>query len=189
MWRVSTWSSSRPSAWARTRSRSSEPRTRPLSSRRPVSATRSRRSRPASWRSPTSTSCRKCDRSDANRTIVDLKQMLMLALAPEKTPWTVPVIGTSAVSGLGFDELVDAIERHREVAFDNPNRARPPAVDRRVPAAQDRREHAAAALRRGFCERRRLACRQAHAARERPVRDGIGISAAKNPPRIPGSAP
>ena len=29
---------------------------------------------------------RKCDRRDANRTIVDLKQMLMLALAPEKTP-------------------------------------------------------------------------------------------------------
>ena len=131
----------------------------------------------------------KCDRSDANRTIVDLKQMLMLALAPERTPWTVPVIGTSAVSGLGFDELVDAIERHREVAFTTPDRARPPAVDRPVPAAQDRREHAAATLRRGFCERRRLACRHAHAARERPVRDGIGISAAKNPPRIPGSAP
>jgi LAO/AO transport system kinase len=59
----------------------------------------------------------KCDRSDANRTIVDLKQMLMLALAPEKPQWTIPVIGTSAVSDLGFDELLDAIERHREVAF------------------------------------------------------------------------
>jgi len=59
----------------------------------------------------------KCDRSDANRTIVDLKQMLMLALSSEKPQWTIPVIGTSAVSGVGFDELVDAIARHREVAF------------------------------------------------------------------------
>jgi LAO/AO transport system kinase len=75
----------------------------------------------------------KCDRSDANRTIVDLKQMLMLALAPEKTPWTVPVIGTSAVSGLGFDELVDAIERHREVAFTTPT-----GRDRRLSIAQFR---------------------------------------------------
>jgi LAO/AO transport system kinase len=75
----------------------------------------------------------KCDRSDANRTIVDLKQMLMLALAPEKTPWTIPVIGTSAVSGLGFDELVDAIERHREVASTTPT-----GRDRRLSIAQFR---------------------------------------------------
>ena len=65
----------------------------------PASATTSRRSRPASWRSPTSTWCPNAIGSDANRTIVDLKQMLMLALAPDKTPWTIPVIGTSAVSG------------------------------------------------------------------------------------------
>lgn len=62
----------------------------------------------------------KCDRSDANRTIVDLKQMLMLGLASEKQDWTIPVIGTSAVSGLGFDALIDAIEKHRKVAFETP---------------------------------------------------------------------
>jgi LAO/AO transport system kinase len=60
----------------------------------------------------------KCDRSDANRTIVDIKQMLMLGLVPEKPLWTIPVIGTSAVSGLGFDALLEAIEKHRTVAFE-----------------------------------------------------------------------
>lgn len=60
----------------------------------------------------------KCDRSDANRTIVDLKQMLMLGRTPEQSLWTIPVIGTSAVSGLGFDALLDAIEEHRKVAFE-----------------------------------------------------------------------
>ncbi len=60
----------------------------------------------------------KCDRSDANRTIVDLKQMLTLGLALTKREWQIPVIGTSAVSGTGIDELVAAIEKHRVVAFD-----------------------------------------------------------------------
>jgi LAO/AO transport system kinase len=61
----------------------------------------------------------KCDRSDANRTLTDLKQMLTLGLrdAP-KSEWAVPVIGTSAMSGQGLDELVAAIDRHRAVAFD-----------------------------------------------------------------------
>jgi len=53
----------------------------------------------------------KCDRSDANRTLVDLKQMLMLGHRQEE--WSVPVIGTSAVSGLGLDELMGAIALHR----------------------------------------------------------------------------
>ena len=56
MRRVTTSSSSRRSAWARTRSRSCAPRTRRSSSRRRAWATTSRRSRPASSRSPTSTS-------------------------------------------------------------------------------------------------------------------------------------
>ncbi|HJZ42422.1 MAG TPA: methylmalonyl Co-A mutase-associated GTPase MeaB [Hyphomicrobiaceae bacterium] len=61
----------------------------------------------------------KCDRSDANRTIIDLKQMLMLGLrdAP-KSEWSIPVVGTSAISGEGLDDLVTAIGRHRSVAFD-----------------------------------------------------------------------
>jgi LAO/AO transport system ATPase len=61
----------------------------------------------------------KCDRSDASRTITDLKQMLMLGLrdAP-KSDWSIPVVGTSAISGEGLDDLVTAIGRHRSVAFD-----------------------------------------------------------------------
>lgn len=60
----------------------------------------------------------KCDRSDANRTVVDLKQMLMLGLGKEKPVWAIPVIGTSAVSGTGLDKLLQAIEDHRKIAFD-----------------------------------------------------------------------
>ncbi len=61
----------------------------------------------------------KCDRSDANRTLVDLKQMLMLGLAgAAPADWAVPVIGTSAISGEGLDELVTALGRHRHVAFE-----------------------------------------------------------------------
>jgi LAO/AO transport system kinase len=59
----------------------------------------------------------KCDRSDANRTLVDLKQTLMLGLSHEKPEWTVPVIGTSSISGEGFDELVAAVASHRAIAF------------------------------------------------------------------------
>ena len=61
----------------------------------------------------------KCDRSDANRAIVDLKHMLMLGLGKEPPPWSVPVIGTSAVSGEGFDALADAIAQHRAFARDS----------------------------------------------------------------------
>jgi LAO/AO transport system kinase len=61
----------------------------------------------------------KCDRSDANRTLTDLKQMLMLSMARGAAEWTIPVIGTSSVSGEGMDELVAALERHRAVAFDS----------------------------------------------------------------------
>jgi LAO/AO transport system kinase len=60
----------------------------------------------------------KCDRSDANRTLVDIKQMLMLGLSHENSEWNVPVIGTSAFSETGLDELVAAIERHRAVALE-----------------------------------------------------------------------
>ncbi len=60
----------------------------------------------------------KADRADANRTLVDLKQMLMLGLSRDKPEWTVPVIATSAVSGSGIDELVEAIESHRHIAFE-----------------------------------------------------------------------
>jgi LAO/AO transport system kinase len=61
----------------------------------------------------------KCDRSDANRAIVDLKHMLMLGMGKEAPAWPIPVIGTSAVSGEGFDALVDAIAAHRAFASDS----------------------------------------------------------------------
>jgi LAO/AO transport system kinase len=61
----------------------------------------------------------KCDRPDANRTLVDLKQMLSLGPSEQHREWAVPIIGTSAVSGAGLDDLVDAIERHRSIAFES----------------------------------------------------------------------
>ena len=60
----------------------------------------------------------KCDRSDANRTLIDLKQMLMLGMRGDKPEWAVPVVATSAVSGQGLDDLIAAIGSHRHVAFE-----------------------------------------------------------------------
>ncbi len=61
----------------------------------------------------------KCDRSDANRTLTDLKQMLMIGMMNAPNPdWTVPVIGTSAVNDQGLDDLIEAIAKHRQVAFE-----------------------------------------------------------------------
>jgi LAO/AO transport system kinase len=60
----------------------------------------------------------KCDRSDANRTLTDLKQMMTLGAAGTAAKeWLAPVIATSCVSGQGIDELIDAVGRHRHVAF------------------------------------------------------------------------
>lgn len=60
----------------------------------------------------------KCDRSDANRTLVDLKQMLTLgATTSAKPDWQTPVVGVSSYSGDGFDELIDSIDRHRALTF------------------------------------------------------------------------
>jgi LAO/AO transport system kinase len=87
----------------------------------------------------------KCDKPDANRTIVDLKTMLALGLTQLDTeqwapaasggsvdrasallrsagfepdaalpPWRPPVIATSSLRDQGIDELLGAIDRHRE---------------------------------------------------------------------------
>jgi LAO/AO transport system kinase len=81
----------------------------------------------------------KCDRSDANRTLVDLKQMLTLgAITSEKADWQVPVIGISSYSGSGFDELTAALEQHRSVAVGSESGRR-----RRVAIAQFRLEKTA----------------------------------------------
>lgn len=60
----------------------------------------------------------KCDRSDANRVLVDLKQMLTLGLSAKgRSDWMPPVIGISSYDGSGFEELASEIERHRAVSL------------------------------------------------------------------------
>jgi len=60
----------------------------------------------------------KCDRSDAGRTLTDLKQMMTLGVKQGKDlEWRVPVVGISSYDGTGFDELIGALARHREVAL------------------------------------------------------------------------
>jgi LAO/AO transport system kinase len=55
----------------------------------------------------------KCDRPDSNRTLSDLKGMMTISLQlTEKTDWRVPVIGVSAVSGDGLDQLLSSIDNH-----------------------------------------------------------------------------
>jgi len=62
----------------------------------------------------------KCDRSDAQRTLTDLKNMLALGAATTaRAEWRVPVVGTSSVSGEGFDELLGAIDAHRAASRDS----------------------------------------------------------------------
>ncbi len=62
----------------------------------------------------------KCDRSDANRTITDLKTMLAMGISVSmrnkdgKPLWQVPVVGTSAETGEGIRALVATMDRHRE---------------------------------------------------------------------------
>ncbi len=57
----------------------------------------------------------KCDRADANKTIIDLKAMLSLGLRMNSTTgWQPPVVRTSAEVKEGIDELLAAIDRHRE---------------------------------------------------------------------------
>jgi LAO/AO transport system kinase len=81
----------------------------------------------------------KCDRSDANRTLTDLKGMLTLgALTNGRPEWQVPVIGVSSYTGDGFDALIDALGQHRRVAFESESGRR-----RRVAIAQFRLEKTA----------------------------------------------
>ncbi|MCC2654959.1 MAG: transport system ATPase [Panacagrimonas sp.] len=71
----------------------------------------------------------KFDRSDANRTMVDLKKMLTFgAMTSAGTGWQTPVVGVSSLSGEGLDELVEKIELHREVARSSRGDARRRAI-------------------------------------------------------------
>ena len=81
----------------------------------------------------------KCDRSDANRTLIDLKQMLTMgAQRGAASEWQTPVIGISSYTGAGFDELMGALARHRRVDFDTETGRR-----RRVAIARFRLEKTA----------------------------------------------
>lgn len=55
----------------------------------------------------------KSDRADANRTVSELKTMLMMSLPEGEGQWRVPVVATSAEQATGFEELRDAIDGHR----------------------------------------------------------------------------
>jgi LAO/AO transport system kinase len=52
----------------------------------------------------------KADRPGADETARDLAQMLSLA---KDRPWKPPIVRTSAQSGEGLDQLVEAIDKHR----------------------------------------------------------------------------
>lgn len=54
----------------------------------------------------------KADRPDANKTVTELKQMLMLGLT-HGASWRVPVIATSAETGEGIEALLGDIDKHR----------------------------------------------------------------------------
>jgi len=55
----------------------------------------------------------KCDRPEAEKTVIDLKSMLTLGGVRRDTGWTVPVVATSAQNRSGIDDLVTAIGDHR----------------------------------------------------------------------------
>lgn len=57
----------------------------------------------------------KCDRSDANRTISDLKTMLVMGMSlADKNAggWNPPVVPTSSAKGEGFEKLIECLDRH-----------------------------------------------------------------------------
>jgi LAO/AO transport system kinase len=57
----------------------------------------------------------KCDRPDANKTIADLNGMLSMGLrAGVNGAWRAPVVATSSLRGEGVDDVLGAIDRHRE---------------------------------------------------------------------------
>ena len=59
----------------------------------------------------------KADRPGAQQMTANVRSLL--ALSPTGEEWRPPVVETQAVNGVGIDELVDAIERHREHLTDS----------------------------------------------------------------------
>jgi GTPase len=67
----------------------------------------------------------KCDRSDANQTLTDLKMMLKNGLgAPGETQEPPPLIGVSAHNNEGFEALISALDRHRDSQKKGPDGGR-----------------------------------------------------------------
>ena len=55
----------------------------------------------------------KSDRSDANRTISDLKTMLVMGMSMNGgDSWQPPVVPISSLNGEGFEQLIECLERH-----------------------------------------------------------------------------
>jgi LAO/AO transport system kinase len=59
----------------------------------------------------------KCDRPDAAETVANLRAMLRLGAAGDRPAWSIPVVATSAQSRDGIDDLIAAINRHRQYLF------------------------------------------------------------------------
>jgi LAO/AO transport system kinase len=83
----------------------------------------------------------KADRSDANRTISDLKNMLAMGLPlGSGGNWQTPVLPTCALNGDGFVALLDALQRHGHYMRNSPagaQRIRAIAEFRMLKTAQD----------------------------------------------------
>jgi LAO/AO transport system kinase len=56
----------------------------------------------------------KADRSDANRTLADLKMMLKDQM-PRHGGWRPPVVGVSSLEDEGFEALLEALAKHKEL--------------------------------------------------------------------------
>src|SRR5207342_3269710 len=62
----------------------------------------------------------KCDRPDADRTIADLKNMLGMGLAFQRSnAWRAPIVPTSAPRGEGVSGLAGAIDQHRAALLES----------------------------------------------------------------------
>lgn len=83
----------------------------------------------------------KCDRSDANRTISDLKTMLTMGLAVGgSASWQAPVVPISSVKGEGFEQLIECMDRHGKFVRTSPSgqeRVRRIAEFRMLKTAED----------------------------------------------------
>jgi len=62
----------------------------------------------------------KADRDGALRMVSELEQMLHLR---PPAPWTIPVLPTEAVRGIGVDAVIEALERHRGFVSSDAERA------------------------------------------------------------------